>query len=64
MSNEPNTAESSLEIVHMCEKCGTAFTYSQVPEDVTITGIIECPVCGHVGRLNVKVREAPDENLS
>ncbi len=63
MSNEADTAESSFEIVHICEKCGAAFTYSQVAEDVTVTGIIECPVCGHVGGLHVEVREASDKSL-
>ena len=52
-----------LEIVHVCERCGTALTYSQVPEDVTVTGIVDCRVCGHVGRLHVEVREQPGENF-
>ena len=63
MSNEKRDLRVPLELIHVCEKCRAPLTYAQVPEDVTVTGIVECPVCGHVGRLFVEVREVPDENL-
>ena len=56
MTDKTRDSEGSLEVVHVCEQCGTALTYSQVPEDVTVTGIIECPVCRHVGPLHVEIR--------
>ena len=57
MTDKRNEQYAPFIIVHVYEMCGAAFTYSQVPEDVTVTGVIECSVCGHVGRLNVEVRE-------
>ena len=56
MSDEETNAERSLEVVHVCEKCGAALTYAQVSGDVTITGVVECPVCHYVGPLQVKIR--------
>ena len=56
MSDEPTNTEHSLEVVHVCEKCGTSLKYAQVSEDVTVTGVVECPVCRHVGPLQVKIR--------
>ena len=57
MTDKRNEPYASFTVVHVCEMCGAAFTYSQVPEDVTVTGVIECSACAHVGRLNVEVRE-------
>ena len=54
--DEEEKTKVRLEVVHVCERCGTEYRYSQVPEDVTVTGIVECRKCGNAGPLRVEIR--------
>ena len=56
MDNQDKTVDLQLEVIHVCERCGAEYKYSQVPEDVTITGIVECTNCGYASPLHVTIR--------
>jgi DNA-directed RNA polymerase subunit RPC12/RpoP len=55
MDNQEFQSAEKLEAVHVCEKCGTRFRPVQVNEDVNVTGVVECKVCSHIGRLHILI---------
>ncbi len=57
MSHESERKNTKLQVVHVCEACGAELSYSQVGEDVTVTGTVLCSKCGHLGPLRVEIRE-------
>ena len=56
MNKQHEKSDVDLEAVHVCRGCGAEYQYSEVPENVTITGIVECTMCGYAGILNVEIR--------
>jgi hypothetical protein len=61
MDNQEVQPSEKLEAVHVCEKCDTRFRPGEVNEDVTVTGVIECKVCSHIGPLRIQIlRKRPD----
>ena len=55
MGDQEPEESGKLEVFHVCEKCGTSFRPGQVNEDVNATGVIECPVCSHIGPLRIQI---------
>jgi predicted RNA-binding Zn-ribbon protein involved in translation (DUF1610 family) len=52
MSSHP---DEELAAVHVCQACGTAIERSAVEPESLISGLIECPNCGHEGDLNIEI---------
>jgi hypothetical protein len=55
MYEQSDQPKPRLVVVHFCEKCEDQSTPSQVNEDVNVTGVVVCNVCGHSGPLLVRV---------
>jgi predicted RNA-binding Zn-ribbon protein involved in translation (DUF1610 family) len=49
-------AEEQLIAVHVCKSCGAATERSAVYAERTISGLINCPVCGYKGDLNLNIQ--------
>jgi ribosomal protein L40E len=46
-----------LAVVHVCKKCDSASNPPEVNEDVNVTGVVQCRICGHMGPLRIRVVE-------
>ena len=63
MLDSKQSGALQLEVMHICEKCSAEYKYAQVPEDVTVTGIIECAKCGYAGPLHVIIQARDEQNF-
>ncbi len=61
MDKKSTDSFDKLRVVHVCERCGAAVGYSQVSEDVVVTGIVVCEYCGYAGPLRVKIKGPTDD---
>ncbi len=50
----------TLEHVHVCVHCGSAFRREEYIGRAIPSGIYHCPKCGLDGPLNVEIREVKD----
>lgn len=46
---------------HVCKHCGHELLRSEMDAYALISGVIECPVCGHSGPLNIEIRSADEK---
>jgi hypothetical protein len=42
-------------VVHVCDRCHTTVTPAESGQNVNVSGVVQCKVCGHVGPLCIKV---------
>ena len=56
MGDEKLNGPEPLRVIHVCKACGEEYSYLQVPDDVTVSGVVVCSKCGFAGPLNVAVK--------
>ena len=49
--------DTGLTAVHICKSCGAAIEQFEVLPESLISGVIQCPKCGHESALNLEIIE-------
>lgn len=55
MSDEKVANEERLSAVHVCEECGAVSAPNELSDDVSVTGVVQCRICGHIGPLDIQI---------
>ena len=60
MKTGPTNEGKSWESVHICPKCGHVINLAEIDLRTITTGIVECPLCGWSGRIEIQIVEVED----
>ena len=55
MGDDRAVKPKQLSAVHVCERCGARSAPNELNDEVSVTGVVQCRTCGHIGPLDIQI---------